>query len=221
MIRINLLGAERQTARKSTGGGFAQQRVTVLCILVLVIAGGVMGTWYWSLRSASAQVDSEIAAAQQETARLRPLLAEVEQYEARVAQQQQRVALIQQLRSGQSIPVQVLDHVSRSLPETLWLTAMNQEGSTLTLEGRSTSLIALSDFVGALGSTALLQKPIEIISSQVEGSNARERSSVELIRFAVKAKVTPPPDRAAAAADGDAKKKRAGREPRAAKAARS
>ena len=38
------------------------------------------------------------------------------------AQLQQRVQLIEQLRSGQSVPVQLLDHVSRSLPDMLWLT---------------------------------------------------------------------------------------------------
>ena len=194
MIRINLLGAERQTARAVPVFDFAQ-RVTALCTLVVVLAAAALSWWYWSLRSASAAVDTEIASAQQETERLRSVLAEVEQFEARRAQLQQRVALIEQLRSGQSIPVQVLDHVSRSLPETLWLTTLTQEGNSLMLEGHSTTLIALSDFVGNLGSTALLQKPIEIISSQVESAdNSRGRPAVELIRFAVKARVTPPPE---------------------------
>jgi type IV pilus assembly protein PilN len=217
MIRINLLGAERQSARKVPLVDLAQ-RVTVLCALVVVIAGAVIGWWYWSLRSASAAVDGEIASAQQESARLRTVLGEVQKFEDRRAQLQQRVALIEQLRSGQSIPVQVLDHVSRSLPETLWLTGMTQEGNLLTLEGRSTTLIALSDFVGNLGSTALLQKPIEIISSQVEGDNARSRSAVELIRFAVKARVTPPPEHTVPGLKAEPAKKRGAR---AAKAARS
>jgi type IV pilus assembly protein PilN len=218
MIRINLLGAERQTARKAPVVDLAQ-RVTALCSLVLVLAGAVIGWWYWSLRTASAQVDSEIAAAQQEAARLKSVLAEVQEFENRRSQLQQRVALIEELRSGQSIPVQVLDHVSRSLPETLWLTTMNQEGATLTIEGRSTTLIALSDFVGNLGGTELLEKPIEIVTSRVEASRDRA-TSVELIHFVVKAKVTPAPG-AKTAAPASATGKRAEREPRAAKAARS
>ena len=216
MIRINLLGSERQAARAVPVFDFAQ-RVTALCTLVVVIAAAAIGWSFWSLRSASAAVDSEIASAQQEAARLRSVLAEAEQFEARRAQLQQRVALIEQLRSGQSIPVQVLDHVSRSLPETLWLTTMTQEGSTLMLEGHSTTLIALSDFVGNLGSTSLLQKPIEIISSQVESSgNSRGRPAVELIRFAVKARVTPPPEKTVPGLTAEPKKRGA----RAAKAAR-
>jgi type IV pilus assembly protein PilN len=217
MIRINLLGAERQTARKAPVFDLAQ-RVPVLCSLVLVVAGAVIGWWYWSLRSASAQVDRDIAATQQEAARLKSMLEEVQRFEDRRTQLQQRVQLIEELRSGQSIPVQVLDHVSRSLPETLWLTTMNQEGTTLTIEGRSTTLIALSDFVGNLGSNELLQKPIDIVSSQVESS--RDRAAAELIHFVVKARVTPAPG-AKTAAPANAKGTPPRREPRAAKAARS
>ena len=82
------------------------------------------------------------------------MLAEVKQFEARTTQLQQRVQLIEQLRAGQSVPVQLLDHVSRSLPDMLWLTDLQQEGAAVTIEGRSTTLIALSDFVGNLGSNA-------------------------------------------------------------------
>lgn len=214
MIRINLLGAERQTASKAPVFDFSQ-RTNALCVAVILIAGAGIGSWYWSLRSTAAALDASIAAAEQEAARLRVVLAEVEQFEQRRAQLQQRVALIEQLRSGQSIPVQVLDHVSRSLPETLWLTTMAQEGNTLTLEGRSTNLIALSDFVGNLAGTELLQKPIEIISSQVEAE--RGRSGPELIRFAVKARVTPAPEKTVPGLNADPKKKGGARAPKAAR----
>jgi Tfp pilus assembly protein PilN len=90
--------------------------------------------------------------------------------------------------------VQLLDHVSRSVPDSLWLTQMQQEGGTLTIEGRSTTLIALSDFVGNLGTNPLLIKPIEIVNSEVDNTStaAQTRSGlppVETIRFTVKAQV--------------------------------
>ncbi len=116
----------------------------------------------------------------------------MKQFEARRGQLQQRVALIEQLRGGQSVPVQLLDHVSRSLPDMLWLTELEQEGNALTIAGRSTTLIALSDFVGNLGRSPLLKKPIEIVESQVEsvtGRGANAAPAVELITFAVKAQM--------------------------------
>ena len=170
------------------------QRLTMACSLILVVAALLIGWWYWSLNEASAHVDTEIAAAQQEAARLQSLLTEVSQFEARRGQLQQRVALIEQLRSGQSVPVQLLDHVSRSLPDMLWLTELEQDGNALTMSGRSTTLIALSDLVGNLGRGSMLQKPIEIVQSQVEsvsGAAAQGGPPVELITFEDKAQVAP------------------------------
>lgn len=199
MIRINLLGVERQKTRRAPAFDVAKQ-VTLACSLILVVAALLVGWWYWSLNQESAQVDAEIAAAQQEVARLRSIIGEVSQFEQRRAQLQQRVGLIQELRSGQSLPVQLLDHVSRSLPEMLWLTTMRQEGAEVTLEGRSTTLMALSDFVGNLGANEFFTKPIEIVDSQVEApqGGGQAPSNVELIRFTVKAQMAKAPEGSAA-----------------------
>ena len=132
-----------------------------------------IGWWFWTLNNESARVDAEIVARTAEAARLQSLLAEVQRFEAQRSQLQQRVQLIEQLRSGQSVPVQLLDHVSKSLPEMMWLTDMNQEGGAVTIQGRSTTLIALSDFVGNLGNGGFLKKPIEIVNSQVDSSRLR------------------------------------------------
>ena len=202
MIRINLLGVERQKTKKAAIFDVGKQ-ITLACSLILVIAALGIGWWYWSLNQASTRVDQELAATEQERSRLQSLLAEVRQLEAQRTQRQERVALIEQLRSGQSVPVQLLDHVSRSLPDMLWLTQMDQEGESVTIEGQSTTLIALSDFVGNLGNGSLLQKPIELVNSQVEtvGSGAGQAGGVELIRFTVKAQLatrTPAPGAPAA-----------------------
>jgi type IV pilus assembly protein PilN len=192
MIRINLLGVERKQARKAPAFDVGQ-KLTVACSLILV--GGLLGIgyWYWTLSEGSARVDREIAAANAEATRLRSLLSEVQQFEARRGQLTQRVQLIEQLRGGQSVPVQLLDHVSRSLPDMLWLTSMVQNGPELTIQGRSTTLIALSDFVGNLGTNPLLIKPIEIVNSEVDNSSSAQarpgQPPVETIRFTVKAQV--------------------------------
>jgi type IV pilus assembly protein PilN len=197
MIRINLLGNERAAARKGLVFDSPRQVAGICGAIALTTALGV-GWWHWSLTQQSARVDDEIASATTEQARMRTLLAELAQFEARRATLQQRVQLIEQLRGGQSVPVQLLDHVSRSLPDMLWLTALAQDGDVMTVEGRSTTLFALSDFVGNLGNSPLLQKPIEIVNSQVEPAppaQARTQTSgqgQELIRFTVKAQMAKP-----------------------------
>jgi type IV pilus assembly protein PilN len=211
MIRINLLGGERQVKKKAVAFDIGQ-RLTLACSLILVVAAGGIGYWYWSLQQRSAQVDADIAHAQQEQRRLQSIIREVNEFEQERAALQQRVALIEQLRSGQSLPVQLLDIVSKSVPDMLWLTDLEQKGSDVTIQGQSTTLIALSDFVGNLGSTPFLQKPIEIVDSKVDtvtptGQADKSGAGVDLIKFTVKATLangpkTPPPAGGRAAGPG-------------------
>ena len=188
MIRINLLGTERKQAKKAPAFDLGQ-RLTVACSLILVASVVGIGWWYWTLQNESARVDNEIAMKTAEAARLQSLLTEVQKFEAQRTQLQQRVQLIEQLRSGQSVPVQLLDHISKSLPDMLWLTDMNQDGGSVTIQGRSTTLIALSDFVANLGNGGFLKKPIDIVNSVVENNRSGAAQAVELINFTVKAEL--------------------------------
>jgi len=196
MIRINLLGGERQVKKKAIVFDSGKQ-LTLACSLVLVLAAAGIGYWYYWLGQRSAQVDRDILAAQNEQLRLQSIIREVNAFDAQRAELQQRVGLIEQLRSGQSVPVQLLDAVSKSVPEMLWLTDLEQKGSDVTIQGQSTTLISLSDFVGNLGESPLLQKPIEIVNSTVEtvGPTGQPTGGtgggIDLIKFTVKAQLSP------------------------------
>jgi type IV pilus assembly protein PilN len=194
MIRINLLGLERQKKARSFVFDPARQ-VTLACVAVFVLGAAGIGGWYWSLSRESAALDAQLVVAKQEVEQLRRVIAQVKTFETRRSQLLQRIDVIEQLRAGQRTPVRLLDHVSRSLPDMLWLTAMNQKNNELTIEGRSTTLIGISDFIGNLaGNTAVLQKPIELMNSQVENlTQQRNPTGVDVIKFSVKAKMTPLP----------------------------
>jgi type IV pilus assembly protein PilN len=200
MIRINLLGVERKQTRRVATFDLGK-RVTLACSLILVVAAAGIGFWYWSLTEASAQVDRDIVAAKEQQARLNSLMSEVAKFEARRAQLQQRVALIEQLRKGQSLPVQLLDYVSKSVPEMLWLTTMEQQGlADVTIKGRATTLIAVSDFVANLDATTFFKKPIDIIETKAQ----RDQAGTDLVDFTVKAQLAYAPAPAAPAARGAA-----------------
>ncbi len=184
MIRINLLTVDRERAKRKAKFQVGQ-KITVACSLILVAAALVVGWWFWSLQRSSADLDQQIADAERETQRLQSVIQQVAQFEARRAQLQQRVTLIEELRKGQTGPVHLLDQISKALPEAMWLTDLRQAGSELTIEGRCTSLNALSDFVSGLEASNLFDRPVEIIDSRVEPATA---SMPELIRFSVKAR---------------------------------
>jgi type IV pilus assembly protein PilN len=184
VIRINLLTVDRERAKRKAKFQVGQ-KITVACSLILVVAALVVGWWFWSLQRTSADLDQQIVDAERETQRLQSVIQQVAQFEARRAQLQQRVTLIEELRKGQTGPVHLLDQISKALPEAMWLTDLKQAGSELTIEGRCTSLNALSDFVSGLEASNLFEQPVEIIDSRVEPATA---SMPELIRFSVKAR---------------------------------
>jgi type IV pilus assembly protein PilN len=188
MIRINLLAVERGRPKKARVLIPAAHRVTVGAVLILLATVLVIGWWFWSLRQRSLQLDADIAKAETETVQLRSVLGQVQKFEARKAQLQQRVTLIEQLRKGQSAPVHVLDKISRSLPDRLWLTEMKQTGADFAISGFSTSLTALSDFVGNLESTRWFKRPVEIIDSQVQP----DQKAGDLVKFSIKATFVDP-----------------------------
>jgi type IV pilus assembly protein PilN len=113
------------------------------------------------------------------------------------------VSLIEELRKGQSSPVHLLDEISKSLPDRLWLNDMSQAGEDFTMNGLTDSMTAVSDFVANLESTRWFRKPVEIVDTQVQP----DAKAGDLIKFQVKAKFVdpsapPPPPAPVAAAAG-------------------
>jgi type IV pilus assembly protein PilN len=189
MIRINLLAVERAKAKKTRSFTLSPaHRVTIGASLILIATVLGIGWWFMSLRQRSAQIDVDLVRAESETLQLRTVLAQVQKFEARKAQLTQRVTLIEQLRRGQTAPVHVLDEVSKSLPERVWLNEMKQTGADFTLSGYAVSLPSLSDFVANLEATKWFIKPVELLDSQVQSDG----KSGDLVRFSLKATLNNP-----------------------------
>jgi len=190
MIRINLLAVDRGGAaakKKKTPGVTAAQRVTIGAALIFLSTVLIIGWWFWSLRQKGIQLDEDIAKAEIEANQLRSVLASVQKFEARKAQLQQRVTLIEQLRSGQTGPVHIFDELSRALPDRLWLVSMSQHGTEFTMAGQTTSLTGVSDFVANLEATKWFKRGVEIVDSTVE-----QTANGDLVRFTIRAESTNP-----------------------------
>jgi type IV pilus assembly protein PilN len=206
MIRINLLASERdRTKKRAVTLGTVGQKLTIGCSLIVILAALFCGWRYWTVTRESSQLDAAIVAAQQESARLRSIIGQVQQFEQRKAQLQQRVGLIEQLRNGQSGPVHMLDQISRALPPMLWLTGLKQVGADLVvIEGRCTALTGLSDFVSNLEASGYFKRSIEIVSTQTE---TVPQPPGEVVKFSIKAQFQPlgaapaPPSGAARSGD--------------------
>jgi type IV pilus assembly protein PilN len=199
MIKVNLLTAERKVPKKRMVLAFgAGQKLIVGASVVLVLFGLFVGWRYWTIMRDSTRLDTDIAVAQKETARLQSLLAQVQKFDDRKVQLQQRVALIEQLRNDQKGPVHMLDQISRALPPMLWLTDLKQTAvpNEVVIGGRCTTLTGISDFVVNLENSGYFKKSVEIISTTAE---PLDKPPGELIKFEIKALFQRPGDAARAA----------------------
>ena len=125
----------------------------------------------------------EVARLQQENAVLRA--------EAQRAQLQQRVQLIEQLRAGQTLPVQLLDHISRSLPDMLWLTSMQQEGVEVEIR-RAPSTPSRSGGVIHPSAMAPADRASPMMSSKIKSAPCWRQRSARAGRNPFGGTITPP-----------------------------
>lgn len=191
MIRVNLLSSPAGAPQREWLP--AEQRSAALGLLMLMLTGVGVAGWWWMLQRDRSHAEAAITVAETELARLKDAARLVDQASARRGELTERLALIGRLRADQKGPVNLLETVSRSLPDGLWLLDLTQKGYGIQVEGRATTLTAVTDFVEKMQNSGLFKHPVEIVTTSME---LLEESSV--VRFVIKAEAANAPDPAPA-----------------------
>jgi type IV pilus assembly protein PilN len=186
MIRVNLL---------STGPGTApprewlpkEQRAAAFGALLLVVTAAGLGGWWWYLKSQKAGAEVRIDESQAKLDQLKEAVKLVDLAAARKSELTERLGLIDRLRDAKRQPVSLLETVSRSVPEGLWLTSIQQKAGFVTVDGRAMSLTAVTDFVETMQTSGLFKMPVEILSTTTEVVE-----EMDLVKFSVKAEPLKP-----------------------------
>ena len=205
MIRVNLLATKPGAKRQHEWLPAAQRHAAAGLGLLMLTALGV-GGWWFLMHSQLQAADAAIAKGEASLVRLKDAARIVDQANARKAELTERVTLIDRLRSAKRSQVTLLETISKSASDGLWLLEINQKGPTVQIEGRSTSLTSLTDFVEKMQDSGLFDRPVEIMTTSTETVE-----EVSLVRFNIKAQAagTAAANAAAAAAAEAAKKKKA------------
>lgn len=163
MIKINLLAeakrpaaVRRARAATQLSGEQLSQYLLVGAVLLAVVGCGL---YWWMLHSRGRAKDAEIRAAQREVDELEPIIKEVEDYKAKQAELEHKIAVITELKANQRGPVRVMDEISRALPELLWLTRMEVSTGTVSLEGKAFNTNAIATFTENLDNVPEFQEP--------------------------------------------------------------
>lgn len=173
MIRINLLGAPKPKKGKRAAAvavpsmpGEGPSILVILLVVGLLTAGGNY-YWYWHLNKKQQKIQADIAAAQQEGARLAQVKAAFLEKQKQAELYKRRFDVIDQLKSQQSGPVKLLSMVSETVNKTdaVWLESMTDNGNTIAIQGTALNNVALANLISNLRKAGYF-KAVELDETQ-------------------------------------------------------
>jgi Tfp pilus assembly protein PilN len=191
MIRVNLLKSDTKTVEKKGPVAPDEPKAEKLpksniinLIIVLVII--VLGSLAFLQRKALNTEKNLLAAAQEEQRILTPVLQKLELMEQRKVYLEKKIGLIQELRSRQSIPLQILDTLTRGLPDWVWLINASLHDRALVITGRAQSNLQISEYANALQKSGIF--------SIVTVVNTQQKSIATnvIVEFTINATILPP-----------------------------
>lgn len=162
MIRINLLTeAKAAAARKKTSvlptGARLNNLVFFGAIGLGVLYIAIMG---FHLINKKRALEEEIGKARIEAERLRSIIEEVKGYETKKASLEEKINLINQLKTNQKGPVRLMDEISRALPDLVWLTGVDAAGNAITVRGKTLSPNAVATYLENLKKSPFFAEPV-------------------------------------------------------------
>lgn len=186
MIKINLLSEGKRPAAvrrtKSARGVPARNLTLWLFVLTLVLLAGGYLAYYGVKYLALKRVEEQVAEAQKEVEELKPIIEEVERFKKKKAELDHKINVIKELKRNQRGPVQVMDEVSRALPELLWLDSLEMSKNRVRLQGRAFNNSAVEALITSLDNVPEFDEP-ELIETKREG---------EIYRFGIQFNYQPP-----------------------------
>jgi Tfp pilus assembly protein PilN len=169
MIRINLLGVPKKTSRGRraaaaipSGGGEGSSTVVLGLIFAgaLVVLIGVAQMW---VQREHETLEKNLQKAIMENQRLADVKAKYEASKKKADMYERRVRVIDELKSAQSGPVNLLNLVADTVNSTdaVWLETMTNDGKTLSFTGMALSPNSVADLMANLRKTGAF-KTVEI-----------------------------------------------------------
>jgi type IV pilus assembly protein PilN len=154
-------------------------------LLLALFAGGaavLCAGLGWLQSNKLADLDTRIAADQKRQQELQAIKQQVDEFQRKKAVLENKVAVIEMLRTAQKSPVHMLDEVSKSLPDYVWLAQMDETAGAVRFQGQSNSLAAVADFISSLQTSGWFPT-VELVST---------RENNALVNFVLQGNFTDP-----------------------------
>jgi Tfp pilus assembly protein PilN/Tfp pilus assembly protein PilP len=160
MIRVNLLSPEKKEIADAGADAFSfaeekkEEKINpVAGIGAAVLTLGIIGFLYFNQANTLEQKKKDLNDKTAEKARLKYVEDTLRELEETKKDLNRKVRLIGELKGRQQTAVKMMDKVSNSLPEWVWLNDMKFSGNRLTLGGNAVDNNLISDFMNNLKAT--------------------------------------------------------------------
>ncbi len=151
MIKINLLAEGKRPAavRKMKPSQLLEGKDFGLWLLAagLIVGLATVGLLWYLRHNTIAEKDVEIVEAEKEVEELSSVIKEVDDYKSKKTELERKIKVIGDLKLNQRGPVKVMDNISRSLPELLWLDHLTMSANTIEIDGRAFNTNAVANFI--------------------------------------------------------------------------
>jgi type IV pilus assembly protein PilN len=194
MIRINLLGAPKPKSKKASASSMPSVDMgdvgsPLLKVVVCLLLAGVLNGAYWfQLDKQKKSIAIKMEQAEQKNRELADVKARYLERQRQAENYKRRVDVIDQLRSNQSGPVNLLAMVGETInnTEAVWLNNVKDQGASVDIEGMALSADAVANLISNLQKTGYF-KNIEI-KEAVQDETVKDMQAFQFMLTCEKAK---------------------------------
>jgi type IV pilus assembly protein PilN len=174
MIRINLLPV-RAVKKREMG---RQILVLFAAMLVAALVGNYL--WYSNREEERLANQARITQTQAKIDELQKVIGEVNNINARKAEVERKLAVLNDLRKGRSGPVRMMDALATAMPKKVWITGFTEARTNVSIVGVAVSHDDVAEMMRALQNVVWTPKGIGRL---VEQRKDAKTSRVELSAF--------------------------------------
>jgi len=190
MIKVNLLrpgkkeialarpGVEIPTEEKVKGVRYD------IVVLVSIIFIFLIGYLYLSSAKEQGRLQENINIKTEERNKLQGVLKELDKNKKKKELLTQKTKVIEGLILKQLVPVKLMDLLSKSLPDQVWLTKLKFSGNRIEIEGRALTNNLIANFISNLEDTKFFRN-VNLIRTKKAGGGKR----IEIYEFKLSSSV--------------------------------
>jgi len=176
MLQINLLPVREVRKR------FEARQILLQQLLVLILTGAAIGAFHTRLASQMQRTQARIHQMDKDIAQFKPQIEQVEGFKNKKKELEKKIEVIESLDRQRRGPVRIMAELSDRIPERVWLTSLETNGSQIKMQGESLDNELVAIFVKNLGESKYFSD-VDLDGTKL----AKQKKGLNLVHFDLKA----------------------------------